>query len=177
VPSARLLLSYLTVGLPRPTKLRRSSTLRLSLVARATDRLTRVRSRCCAQVPYLRIPLVVSFFATDDRIHALASTKLQLLLDAALFQPGHHLPLDAAGREPVDVPTSAPTLLGTAHHLLLNELCRSPLTLTNAVLGLAKQAIDLDTGSFESSTTTIILYAARPPSTTASALRHFYPPR
>ena len=32
-------------------------------------------------VPYLRIPLVVSFFASDDRIHSLQSPTLQALLE------------------------------------------------------------------------------------------------
>merc|ERR1711965_1028902 len=41
--------------------------------------------------PYLRIPLVVSFFASDERVHALQAPKLQRLLDAVLFQPGNHL--------------------------------------------------------------------------------------
>jgi hypothetical protein len=88
-------------------------------------------------------------------------SKLQALLDAALFEPGHHLPLSSAGREPVDVPTSEPRLLGTPHHLLLNELVRSPDTLLGCVLQLAQQAVGLDTGSFASSTTTIILYVVR----------------
>ena len=92
------------------------------------------------QVPYLRIPLVVSFFASDDRIHALQSPTLQALLDAALFEPGNHLPLDCAGREPVDVPSSEPELLGTPHHLLLNELSRSPNTVLSGVLTLLRQA-------------------------------------
>ena len=112
-------------------------------------------------VPYLRIPLVVSFFATDDRIHSLQSPTLQHLFDAALFEPGHHLPLKAAGVEPVDVPTSAPELLGTAHHLLLNELCRSPDTLLGSITKLMKQAVDLDTGTLKSSTATIILFMTR----------------
>ena len=112
-------------------------------------------------VPYLRVPLVVSFFATDDRIHSLQSHKLQLLFEAALFEPGHHLPLQSAGLEPVDVPTSAPELLGTPHHLLLNELCRSPDTLLGGIVRLARQANDLDTGTLKSSTATIILFATR----------------
>ncbi len=33
-------------------------------------------------VPYLRIPIVVSFFATEDRIHALKSPTLRSLLDS-----------------------------------------------------------------------------------------------
>ncbi len=61
------------------------------------------------------------------------------LFDAALFEPGHHLPLKAQGAEPVDVPTSAPELLGTAHHLLINELCRSPDTLLGSITRLMKQ--------------------------------------
>ena len=112
-------------------------------------------------VPYLRIPLVVSFFATDDRIHSLQSPTLQALLDAALFEPGNHLPLDSAGTEPVDVPTSAPTLLGTPHHLLLNELARSPETVLSGVTRLLRQACDLDTGTLKSSTATVILYVSR----------------
>jgi len=112
-------------------------------------------------VPYLRIPLVISFFASDDRIHSLQSPQLQRLFDAALFEPGHHLPLKAQGMEPVDVPTSAPELLGTAHHLLINELCRSPDTLLGSITRLMKQAIDLDTGTLKSSTATIILFMTR----------------
>ena len=112
-------------------------------------------------VPYLRIPLVVSFFASDDRIHSLQSRTLQALLDAVLFEPGNHLPLNSAGLEPVDVPTSAPTLLGTPQHLLINELSHSPDTLVGGVLTLAKQACDLDTGTLFSSTAAVILYVVR----------------
>ena len=56
-----------------------------------------------------------------------------------LFEPGTFLPARSAELEPVDVPTSAPELLGTAHHLLLNELMRSPKTLVEGVLKLARQ--------------------------------------
>jgi hypothetical protein len=52
-------------------------------------------------------------------------------------------------------------LLGVAHHLLLNELCRSPTTVLDGVARLMRQAIDLDTGSMRSSTAPVILYVAR----------------
>ena len=39
-------------------------------------------------VPYLRIPLALSFFASNDRVHALQSTQLQDLLDGILFEGG-----------------------------------------------------------------------------------------
>ena len=112
-------------------------------------------------VPYLRVPLVVSFFASDDRIHSLQVPKLQALLEAALFEPGAHLPLASNELEPQDVPSSAPELLGTPHHLLLNELCRAPATVVDSVLKLARQATDLDTGTLKASTTTVILFVCR----------------
>ena len=52
-------------------------------------------------VPYLRVPLVVSFFATDDRIHSLQSHKLQLLFEAALFEPAFW-PLSHENRHALD---------------------------------------------------------------------------
>ena len=112
-------------------------------------------------VPYLRVPLVVSFFASDDRIHSLQVPKLQALLEAALFEPGAHLPLQSDELEPQDVPSSAPELLGTPHHLLLNELCRSPATVMGGVVELARQAATLDTGTLKASTTTVILFVVR----------------
>jgi hypothetical protein len=35
----------------------------------------------------MRVPLVVSFFATEDRINALKSTTLRQLLDSVVFEP------------------------------------------------------------------------------------------
>jgi hypothetical protein len=39
-------------------------------------------------VPYLRLPLVLTFFASDDRLHKLQSRKLRAILDSVLFEPG-----------------------------------------------------------------------------------------
>ena len=111
--------------------------------------------------PYLRVPLVVSFFASDDRVHSLQAPKLQALLDAVLFQPGNHLPLDKSGLEPVDVPTSAPSLLGTPHHLLLNELIRSPDTLLGGVTQAAPPGDRPRHGDAQVETATVILYVTR----------------
>ena len=44
-------------------------------------------------VPYMRLPLVLSFFSTADRIHTLRSTELQEVLDAVLFEPHQVLEL------------------------------------------------------------------------------------
>eukprot|EP01079_Euglenida_sp_SAG-EU17-18_P001238 gene1238-418_t len=42
-------------------------------------------------VPYLRIPLILTFFATEDRIHSLRSKNLQQVVECALFEPGRFL--------------------------------------------------------------------------------------
>jgi len=58
-------------------------------------------------VPYIRLPLVMTFFSTEDRIHSLKSKKLQDVLDSVLFEPGRYLPA-YMNEEPHDVPTSNP---------------------------------------------------------------------
>lgn len=74
-------------------------------------------------VPYLRVPLVLSLFATEDRIHSLRSEELQEVLDAVLFEPSTYLPphLQAV---PTEVPCPNRSLLATSFGLLLNELYR-----------------------------------------------------
>ena len=66
-------------------------------------------------VPYLRLPLVVTFFSTDDRVHKLESEKLRFILDSVLFEPGVHLKLWMIGVAPVMVPTKHPDLLASPY--------------------------------------------------------------
>jgi thiol-disulfide isomerase/thioredoxin len=112
-------------------------------------------------VPYMRVPLVISFFSSDDRVHSLQSKQLQGVLDATLFEPSNHLAAVHSNLVPTDVPSSEPHLLATAHGLLLNELCCSPEVLVTGILKLLRQGMDLDTGCVKSSTATIILYLVR----------------
>lgn len=98
-------------------------------------------------VPYLRIPLVFSFFATEDRIHKLQSEKLRDILDSVLFEPGKHLSVELSNVCPTMVPTRSPELLATSYGMLLNELVRSPGNIVNPALSLLKSAVELDTGS------------------------------
>eukprot|EP00750_Incisomonas_marina_P014138 INCI17609.11.p1 GENE.INCI17609.11~~INCI17609.11.p1 ORF type:complete len:5029 (+),score=1065.32 INCI17609.11:298-15384(+) len=98
-------------------------------------------------VPYLRLPLVVTFFSTDDRVHKLESEKLRDILDSVLFEPGAHLKLWMIGVAPVVVPTKHPGLLASPYGLLLNELCHSPVPVMDAVMRLVQGALALDTGT------------------------------
>ena len=110
-------------------------------------------------VPYLRIPLALSFFASNDRVHALQSTQLQDLLDGILFEGGNFARCSWGERKraqppPMIVPVQS-SQLGTAHHLLVNELRHSPDTIMQSVLALTRQAIDLDTSDARSSTASV----------------------
>ena len=119
-------------------------------------------------VPYLRIPLVFSFFATEDRIHKLQSEKLRDILDSVLFEPGKHLSVEFSNVTPTMVPTRSPDLLATSYGMLLNELVRSPNNIVSPALSLLKGAVELDTGSIcdegateMNTSVSIILYIVR----------------
>ena len=119
-------------------------------------------------VPYMRLPLLLSFFSSEDRIHKLQSTELRLILDSVLFEPGKYLRIDMSGVEPMMVPTSHPDLLATPYGLLMNELCRSPDTVIRSVISLLKGAVACDTGSVVddggttfNTSTLIIMYISR----------------
>jgi hypothetical protein len=98
-------------------------------------------------VPYLRLPLILTFFSTEDRIHKLQSAELREILDSVLFEPGKYMRMDMAGVEPTMVPTRYPELLATPYGLLVNELYRSPGTVVECVANLLHSALALDTGS------------------------------
>jgi hypothetical protein len=71
-------------------------------------------------VPYMRLPLLITFFSTEDRIHKLQSPELRNILDSVLFEPGKYLPVDMGGVEPLMVPTIHKDLLASPYGLLLN---------------------------------------------------------
>ena len=111
-------------------------------------------------VPYMRLPLCLTFFATEDRIHALRSEKLRELLDSVLFEPGTYQAVGEA-MLPTMVPCSNPSLLATPYGHLVNEVYRSPDTTVTSTLRLLRLAQDLDVGTVRSSTVEIILYVIR----------------
>ena len=119
-------------------------------------------------VPYLRVPLVLTFFASNDRVHKLGSKKLRRILDSVLFEPQRCLQMDATGVAPVMVPTLHPQLLASPFGLLMNELVYSPQTILRCVEALLRSALALDTGNVASygsdsfsPAVDIILYASR----------------
>lgn len=110
--------------------------------------------------PYLRVPLVLQFFAEPTRIAALANEELQSVLDACLFEPG-------VWRDPTNngIPSTVPAPnrkhLATPVGLLLNELLRSPKVVLDAFEQILFQALELDCGRFNDTSSMVILYVVR----------------
>ena len=46
-------------------------------------------------VPYMRLPLLLTFFATEDRVHKLQSQDLRNILDSVMFEPSKYLQLQS----------------------------------------------------------------------------------
>ena len=108
----------------------------------------------------MRVPLIISYFATEDRINALKSQQLRELLDSVVFEPYRYLPKNAA-LCPEEVPTKNEQALNTPYGLLINELTRSPTQTVNSMIRLLVLALGLDTGSYFASQSDIILYVLR----------------
>ena len=76
---------------------------------------------------------MVTFFASDDRLHKLQSGRLRAIVDSVLFEPGRHLASNLLDVQPVMVPTPYPELLATPYGSLMNELVQSPETVLRAM--------------------------------------------
>ena len=110
-------------------------------------------------VPYLRIPLVLDFFA-EDTIYALQSEKLQELVERVLFEPGAFR-LGAA-EAPTEVPCAArETVTATAFGLLMNELVHCGARTLASITALLKLALKYDAYRADDSMSAVILFIAR----------------
>jgi len=113
--------------------------------------------------PYLRIPLLLNFFADVQRISALASPRIQSLLEAALFEPGPWQP-SATRPLPTHIPprpSERAAQLGTPQGLLFNELVNAPGSLLTSLNAMVGTALDMETGSFEGASAAVIFFLVR----------------
>ena len=102
-------------------------------------------------VPYLRIPLILDFFANGDpgRLVALKTKSLQLIVDAALFEPGLWKPADffeQVTEIPIVNEEKLQHMLSTPIGTLFNEIAKSPDVLTSCVIKMLERAVDMDVG-------------------------------
>ena len=123
---------------------------------------------------YIRLPLVLSFIATDERIHTLRSDTLRNIVESVLFEPGRYLSVEHASA-PECVPARDNAQLATVYGYLLQELAASPEAVMVPMCDLVRQAVGINSGS-ESSNAPIILWvlrtAARVLTAAAFLLRH-----
>ncbi|CUF98849.1 Hypothetical protein, putative, partial [Bodo saltans] len=112
--------------------------------------------------PYLRIPLILRFFATEDRVSALLDSSICTLLHGVLFEPGRFLSVAFADDCPIEVPSEQPHLIATPNGLLVNELQCSPKGVIEPLLKLLRLVKEMDAGTvFNESITQIILVLTR----------------
>ena len=109
--------------------------------------------------PYMRIPLLLSFFSNEVRLKALRNTNMQEVLDAALFEPGqwkcdYDIPL------PSVIPAAERDHLCTPVGLLFNEIVMSPNAILTSVLHMLEKVVDMDSGKY-SELGESILYVTR----------------
>ncbi|KDO28986.1 hypothetical protein SPRG_20090 [Saprolegnia parasitica CBS 223.65] len=135
-------------------------------------------------VPYTRIPLVLGFFASRDRVMYLFNPLLQTLLRAVLFEGGDwvlrtsgessaemitHVPLRKSGlvlqeealEQVLDARVhhqKAADHLGTMNGLLLNELSHAPEATVRPILIMLQAITELGEASVHSSDASFILY-------------------
>lgn len=118
--------------------------------------------------PYIRIPLILDFFANGDpgRLAGLRSKSLQLIVDAALFEPGRWKAADftdVVKEIPVIDEAKLNALLSTPLGSMFNEIAKSPDVLTSCVIKMLTRALDMDVGKYSSKATSgpLILYLIR----------------
>ena len=112
-------------------------------------------------MPYLRLPLLLAFFAPQHRVTALAEPALQAMLDAACFEPGLFQP-DAPRPLPTQLPAPDREVFATPAGLLVNELQHAPAPLLASLLEIGRHALELDAGHYRPSGGSLaLLYALR----------------
>eukprot|EP00954_Amorphochlora_amoebiformis_P004976 391444-Amorphochlora_amoeboformis.AAC.1 len=95
-------------------------------------------------VPYLRIPLILNFFAHPARVKALAEPQLQNVLDSVLYEPDLWQELDEK-KIPEKIPTYLENreFLATPNGLLFNELKHSPQGLMKSLSDLLELVLEM----------------------------------
>ena len=129
--------------------------LQLSSVERLLQYLT---------VPYLRVPLIIDFFSSQDHISALKDTKLRALVEAAIFEPSTYLPaVDASTKAADEVPSrdADDATTATRYGVLINEIAQSGPRLLASITRLLEVALTFDTYDIDGSMAAVILFLSR----------------
>lgn len=110
--------------------------------------------------PYIRIPLVLQFFADETRLDSLVCSELQYVVMAVLFEPSLWQ-RQRFKEAPEEIPTRTREPLSTPLGLLFNELTFSPNTILQALEDMLDIAIDKDTGQYAGHSADLLLFVVR----------------
>eukprot|EP00435_Cladocopium_sp_Y103_P057195 s56_g19.t1 len=111
--------------------------------------------------PYMRIPLLLGFLGTSQRVGALADDRLQGVLEAAVFEPGPWRSTTCPREIPKVIPAPTRSHLATTCGLLINELCNAPQATTTGAASLLQSSLERDTGRAAAAPVGLILFAIR----------------
>lgn len=109
--------------------------------------------------PYLRIPLLLNFFANEKRLKSLRCEELQNVLDAAMFEPGRWQE-EYVKIAPTQIPAPNRNHLSTPAGLLFNEIMMSPKVILGSIQSMLERVVDMDSGRY-SEVSEGILYVLR----------------
>jgi len=113
-------------------------------------------------VPYLRVGLVLGFFASEERAPALTSSKVQELISACVFEPGPYSSLTQAIPEHIPIHESKKdALLGTPFGYLANELTYNPRHVCDSLMRILQFSLNLTEASKTPLRTSPFLFALR----------------
>eukprot|EP00919_Chromeraceae_sp_WS-2016_P010528 GHVR01024575.1.p1 GENE.GHVR01024575.1~~GHVR01024575.1.p1 ORF type:complete len:1627 (+),score=452.86 GHVR01024575.1:727-4881(+) len=110
--------------------------------------------------PYLRIPLILQFFADENRVEALASPSLLNVVEAALFEPSLWQRVRCKAL-PEMIPSPTREVLATPAGLLFNELTHCPRIIASALVHLLCIALEKDTGRYQSQAAQLLMCVTR----------------
>jgi hypothetical protein len=118
-------------------------------------------------VPFLSIPLVLNFFADTERIGALASDKLQQLIEAVMYEVGAVALPGFEVEPPTQVPADVDALkrqqfLQTQHGRLMHEMQHAAATTFQPLLRMCEASVQLCAGKgANTSFVSVMLFVAR----------------
>ncbi|GFE55264.1 EF hand family protein, putative [Babesia ovis] len=110
---------------------------------------------------YVRIPLIMQFFANEANLHAVSSAPLQKVVMASVFEPGIWKSMANDHVYPQTAPVQSPDILSTPLGLLFNEIYFSGSCVLLSVEQMLELALERDNCVFVGDASKVLPFAIR----------------
>lgn len=110
---------------------------------------------------YVRIPLIMQFFASEANLHAVSSPPLQKVVMASVFEPGIWKSMANEHVYPQMAPVQTPEALSTPLGLLFNEIYYSGSCVLLSVEQMLELALERDNCIFLGDASKVLPFAVR----------------